>query len=91
MPRARSIPAADISRHSGRKPENRPSVKLTVSLQIQTIHLTALLDDGVPAAGKAELVSDVAGTLNKVSVLKFAPAVCTLQLRSAAHLITAVT
>ena len=32
-------------------------------------HLTALLDDGVPAAGKAELVSNVAGALDKVGVL----------------------
>ena len=54
-------------------------------------YLTALLDDGVPAAGKTELVSDVAGALDKVSVLKFAPAVCTFQLRSPANLIAAVT
>ena len=58
---------------------------------MQPSYLTALLDDGVPAASKAELVSDVAGALDKVSVLKFAPAVCTLQLRPPANLVTAVT
>ena len=58
---------------------------------MQPSYLTALLDDGVPAAGEAELVSNVAGALDKVSVLKFAPAVCTLQLRPSANLVTAVT
>ena len=54
------------------------------------VHLAALLDDGVPAAGEAELVSDVTGTLYEVSVLKLPAAVCTLEERRP-HLSTAVT
>ena len=56
----------------------KTTFSLIIIALIQPTDLTALLDDGVPAACKAELVSNVAGALNKVSVLKFAPAVCTL-------------
>merc|ERR1719222_905452 len=38
-----------------------------------------LLDDGVPAAGEAELVEGVGGALHKVGVLELAPAVRALQ------------
>jgi len=39
----------------------------------------ALLDDGVPAAGEAELVEGVRWALHKVGVLQLAPAVRALQ------------
>ena len=42
--------------------------------------LTALLDDGVPAAGEAELVSNVARALDKVRVLQLAVTICALEL-----------
>jgi len=41
----------------------------------------ALLDDGVPAAGEAELVEGVGRALHKVGVLQLAPAVRALQQR----------
>jgi len=74
--------------HEG--PGHRRSLQRT-SLTAGTESLTALLDDGVPAAGEAELVSYIAGTLYEVSVLQLAPAVGTLQQGTSPYFITAVT
>ena len=54
-------------------------------------HLAPLLYNWVPAAGEAELVSDIAGTLHEVSVLQLAAAVGALEERPPAHLVAAVT
>ena len=40
--------------------------------------LTALLDDGIPAAGEAELVRNVTRALDEVRVLQLAVTVCAL-------------
>ena len=48
-------------------------------MRLISTDLTALLDDGVPAAGEAELVEGVGGALHKVGVLQLAPAVRALQ------------
>ena len=41
--------------------------------------IVSLLDDALPAAGKAELVLHVAGALHKVGVLQFSRAICALE------------
>lgn len=58
-------------------------------LSTGTESLAALFDNGVPAASKAELVSDVTGTLYEVSVLQLPAAVRALEERGP-HLVTAV-
>ena len=49
-------------------------------MRLISTDLTALLDDGVPAAGEAELVSNVARALDKVRVLQLAVTICALEL-----------
>ena len=65
--------------------ENHQSRDLILNSKLVSNHsiktdLAALLDDGVPAAGEAELVSNVARALDEVRVLQLSIAVCAFEL-----------
>ena len=57
---------------------------------IAITHLTALLYDGLPTAGKTEFVSDIAGALDKVGVLQLPVTICTFQQRTSGALVTPI-